>query len=127
MPIYSDSKFNVVYDGQPYISEDGTKNPANLDKSTIKELHLVKETDRPTDPKIVVTGFEINKSYEQVWITREKSSEELENEAKQKRRVALAERWPDPFALLDDILNSGVAPSVKAERDKIKAANPTEV
>jgi len=40
-----------------------------------------------------------------------------------KRRDALAAKWEDPFALLDDVLARGIAP-VKAERDAIKAANP---
>jgi len=40
-----------------------------------------------------------------------------------KRQEALAAKWPDPFALLDDILERGIA-TVKTERDAIKAANP---
>ena len=52
------------------------------------------------------------------WVAPEKSPE-------QKRQEALAAKWPDPFALLDDILEKGAA-TVKAERDAIKAANPKE-
>jgi hypothetical protein len=40
-----------------------------------------------------------------------------------KRQQALADRWKDPFDLLDDILERGIAP-VKADRDAIKQANP---
>jgi len=46
--------------------------------------------------------------------------------AEKKRQEALAAKWPDPFALLDDILDKGIAP-VKAERDAIKEANPKPV
>lgn len=40
-----------------------------------------------------------------------------------KRLESLAEKWADPFALLDDILERGTA-AVKADRDAIKAAHP---
>lgn len=50
--------------------------------------------------------------------------ERRNRKAKADRRLAaLAGRWADPFALLDDILERGVE-AVKAERDAIKAANP---
>lgn len=39
------------------------------------------------------------------------------------RRKALAEKWPDAFAMLDDILLRGID-AVKADRDAIKEANP---
>jgi hypothetical protein len=39
------------------------------------------------------------------------------------RRDALAAKWPDAFALLDDILVRGID-TVKAERNQIKQANP---
>ncbi len=42
-----------------------------------------------------------------------------------KRQAALAAKWPDPFALLDDILERGIDP-VKTERNQIKIANPKE-
>lgn len=41
----------------------------------------------------------------------------------EKRQQALAEKWPDAFALLDDILERGID-SVRTERSQIKAANP---
>jgi hypothetical protein len=41
----------------------------------------------------------------------------------EKRQNALAEKWPDAFALLDDILERGID-EVKTERAAIKAANP---
>lgn len=44
-------------------------------------------------------------------------------DADKKRSDALAAKWPDAFALLDDILAKGIA-SVKTERDAIKASNP---
>ncbi len=45
------------------------------------------------------------------------------HEADKKRKVALANKWPDAFALLDDVLQRG-AEAVKLERDEIKADNP---
>jgi len=41
-----------------------------------------------------------------------------------KRQEALAAKWKDPFALIDDVLARGIA-TVKTERDAIKEANPT--
>lgn len=41
----------------------------------------------------------------------------------QKRKAALAAKWPDAFDLLDDILARGLA-AVKSDRDAIKTANP---
>lgn len=49
--------------------------------------------------------------------------EKVALEKMQKRQKALSAKWPDPFALLDDILKRGIA-SVKAEREAIKSANP---
>lgn len=39
------------------------------------------------------------------------------------RKDALSAKWPDPFALLDDILERGIDP-VKQERNSIKLAHP---
>lgn len=39
------------------------------------------------------------------------------------RLSALADKWPDVFALIDDILDRGPE-AVKEERDAIKADNP---
>lgn len=39
------------------------------------------------------------------------------------RRQALADKWKEPFDLIDDILNRGMD-VVKTERDAIKASNP---
>jgi len=41
------------------------------------------------------------------------------------RQEALAEKWPDPFSIIDDILVRGID-VVKAERIAIKEANPKE-
>lgn len=41
----------------------------------------------------------------------------------EKRNKALAAKWPDPFDLLDDILERGIN-AVKTERNEIKLANP---
>lgn len=54
------------------------------------------------------------------------SSREVEQEKDEARRQALAEKWPDAFAIVDDILNRG-AEVVKAERDAIKLENPKGV
>lgn len=41
------------------------------------------------------------------------------------RKDALAEVWPDPFSLIDDILKRGPE-AVAEERTAIKSANPKE-
>jgi hypothetical protein len=41
----------------------------------------------------------------------------------EKRQQALAAKWPDAFALIDDIFERGLD-AVKAERNQIKLANP---
>lgn len=46
--------------------------------------------------------------------------------ANSERKSALAEKWPDAFDLLDDILTRGIE-VVKLERDAIKAENPKGV
>lgn len=52
------------------------------------------------------------------WITEKAKRDKLE-----KRQKALEQKWPDPFALIDDILARGID-AVKAERDQIKTENP---
>jgi hypothetical protein len=49
-----------------------------------------------------------------------------DTDAEKRRLDALAAKWPDPFALLDDILAKGIV-TVKNERDAIKAAHPKPV
>jgi len=43
--------------------------------------------------------------------------------ASRARKAALYSKWPDPFALLDDILERGID-AVKQERNTIKLAHP---
>lgn len=45
-----------------------------------------------------------------------------------KRQAALTAKWPDAFAMLDDMLkeNPAAFPKTRADRDAIKAANPKE-
>ena len=44
------------------------------------------------------------------------------------RQAALSAKWPDAFAMLDDMLkeNPAAFPKTRADRDAIKAANPKE-
>lgn len=122
--MFTDKRLFPIDDKQAYVGDDGTRYPGNYPKREIKGLFKVKETPRPiVDSSLVVTGFYISEDHEQVWETRAKTDVELKQEADDKRRLALSQKWPDPFDLLDDILSRGVEP-VKAERDAIKAANP---
>ena len=57
---------------------------------------------------------------EAAWIVEKAKRDKLE-----KRQKALAAKWPDPFDLLDDILERGLD-TVKAERNAIKTENPKE-
>lgn len=51
------------------------------------------------------------------------ADEDSRRAAFEARRAALAERWPDAFALFDDIAARGME-AVMEERAAIKAANP---
>ena len=57
-------------------------------------------------------------SAEAAWII-----ERDRRDATRTRQASLAEKWPDAFDLLDDILNRGIE-AVKSDRDAIKSANP---
>ena len=109
--MYTDKTLKPVRKGDQYIAEDGTQYPHNFPKDEIAGLVKVTETERPTDPLLIVTGFVIDKNYVQVWETREKTVEEITSENKQaklsKRQAALAMVWPDAFAIVDDILLNG--------------------
>lgn len=121
--LYTDSRLRPVYPHQQYVAPDGTQYPPNYPKDEIPALSLVTEAAQPEDESLVVTGFIINEEKQQVWQTRPKTDKELSADADLKRRRALSQKWPDPFDLLDDILDRGTS-AVKSERDAIKAANP---
>jgi len=55
---------------------------------------------------------------EAAWVIKKAKDDKLA-----KRQAALATKWPDPFALLDDILERGID-TVKTERNALKQANP---
>lgn len=78
--LYATPDFQPIDENQSYTAPDGTQYPATFPKADIPGLHAVTETERPTDPALVVTGFTINENYEQVWQTRSKTSEEIQAE-----------------------------------------------
>ena len=55
---------------------------------------------------------------EAAWVIKKAKDDKLA-----KRQAALATKWPDPFALLDDILERGID-TVRTERNALKQANP---
>lgn len=80
MTIYTDLTLKPIYQGQNYISPDGTQYPSNYPINTIPNLVVVQETPKPTDNNLIVTGFIIDKNYTQVWQTKQKTAQEIENE-----------------------------------------------
>lgn len=82
MTMYTDSTLKPVYTGQAYTSPRGTQYPSNFPKDKIPGLHAVKETERPTEENLTVTGFTINDKYEQVWLTEEKETATFKTEMK---------------------------------------------
>ena len=121
--MFTDNTLKPIQPDQQYVAPDGTQYPGNWPKDKISGLTPVTATEKPSDPDLVVTGFFINTQREQVWLTRPKTEQEKGVAQLEKRQHALAERWPDAFSLLDDILNRGLE-AVKLDRDEIKAANP---
>lgn len=69
---------------------------------------------------IAMTEAEIaeRQAEEAAWVIKKAKDDKLA-----KRQAALATKWPDPFALLDDILERGID-TVKTERNALKQANP---
>ena len=98
MTLYTDSTRKPVHECDSYISPDGTQYPANFPKEEIPDLVVVTETPRPSDSSLVVTGFAIDETNTQVWLTRAKTEEELMNEAD----AALAVRQGDALTALTD-------------------------
>lgn len=85
--MYADKNLKPIPDTAPYVGEDGVKHPGSFPKSSIPGLHKVTLTDPPSGSNIVVTGFFINASYEQVWTSREKTEQELLDELHAARGV----------------------------------------
>ena len=77
--MYTNKDLEIINDNAPYTDSDGTKYPRNFPKDEIAELHKVTETERPVG-ELVVEGFHIDESYNQVWDVREKTQEELDND-----------------------------------------------
>ena len=81
MTLYTDSTRKPVHEYDSYVAADGTQYPTNFPKTEIPDLVAVTETARPSDESLVVTGFAIDESNTQVWLTRPKTEEELAREA----------------------------------------------
>ena len=77
--MYINPDKEIVHDKQSYTAMDGTKYPANYPKDEITELTKVKTVAAP-DGK-VVAGYSIDKNNNQVWEFRDKTKEELAEEA----------------------------------------------
>jgi len=74
--MYTNSEGKVVQEGEVYIALDGTKYPYNYPKSEITELSLVTKSEMPKDE--IIMGFKIEGNV-QVWETREKTKEEIQD------------------------------------------------
>lgn len=77
--MYTNAKGEIIEDQAPYVGADGTKYPWNFPKGKIKELVPVRKTAMPKDA--IVTGFKVVEGI-QVWETREKTTQEAENDIK---------------------------------------------
>lgn len=67
----------IIQDNQSYDSSSiGIRYPKNWDKSTISDLERVTLTPAPTDKYVI--GYTIDDNYNQVWETREFTTEEIE-------------------------------------------------
>lgn len=93
-------------------------------------LDLISEVAGQTDPdkRIYRDGFleveGVTQEQLEAAVSSQYVSEKIQSDKLSKdRKEALSQKWPDPFDLLDDILSRGI-PTVKAERDAIKSANP---
>ncbi len=93
MTLYANENLEPVYEGQYYIGLNGTHYPANVPRTSIPNLHPVAETDRPTDPDLVVTGFIINSEFVQIWQTRTKNNAELAADLANKKYALAAARY----------------------------------
>ena len=80
--MYTDSTLRVIQDNHAFNHVDtGVKYPKNWKKDSIEGLYKVTETSRPDDTETeVTTGFVINEAHAQVWQTRLKTAEELQND-----------------------------------------------
>lgn len=80
--MYTDSTLRVITDSQAFTHiNTGAKFPKNFPKNEIGGLFLVTETGRPVNTETeITTGFIIDETHTQVWQTRAKTIEELEND-----------------------------------------------
>ncbi len=80
--MYTDNTLRVIQDGQAFTHADtGVKFPKNYPKDEIADLFIVTETTKPANTETeITTGFIINESHTQVWQTRSKTVEELQND-----------------------------------------------
>lgn len=123
--LYVDLNKNPVKGTDQFVSSDGTQYPSNWDKSALSELHLVIETERPSEETCVVTGFIIDDTFTQVWQTRDKTEEETKannifnatNWLRVSDRVAIRcfkmgvdfpQEWKDYVITLRAIVDSGI-------------------
>jgi len=90
--MYTDSTLRPIYKGQEYTAPDGTRYPHDYPKNEIAGVFPIIERPRPTDK--IVTGFEINSRYERVWLTRDKTPEELAAEKGKALRDLEAQQTP---------------------------------
>lgn len=74
--LWANENLEFVYDGRPYTDSRGTNYPANFPRQHIYGLTQVQETERPTEPDLVVTGYTCSPQFVQVWQTRQRTAED---------------------------------------------------
>jgi len=116
--MYTNVNKEVIQDNTPYTGLDGTKYPANYPKSEIAELSKITEVVRPADNGLdIITGFHIDSTNTQVFDTRPKTQQELDDELKGKARIELYSSDQTMNRILEAIiegLNTLTSPDVIA-------------
>lgn len=83
-----------IWDNDQYFDTDGNLHTRESDKSTIPGLFLVTQVAEPTDPSLVILGFDvenINDVWTQVWQTRAKTADELAADIRSQAQALLDE------------------------------------
>lgn len=59
MPIWTDATLRIIQDGEDYRAPDGTLYPAGWPRADIPGVQQVAETQTPTDPSMITTGWAV--------------------------------------------------------------------
>jgi hypothetical protein len=131
MALWKQQDGTLVGDGSWVTGPDGTTYPPAWDKSTLTFLTPIQEVAQPSGPDIVVIGWHLDGTT-QVWDTRPKSQEELDNEAAQTKNAhnapiysqlaAIDTKRIRPTAAVLEALAAQVAPD-QVDLDRLTTLN----